>query len=148
MYVRSSYPLHSHLVEFLIPNLVEWHFHFHSKLQLKLLHARETALVLCSYASMTVNRTLKTNAPYKTKVACFVRAKPTTYALQSRYRLKLSRWLSCWQVRSSKQDQIHNSIVSTLLALMDGLDSRGQVVIIGATNRIDALDGALRRPGR
>lgn len=31
------------------------------------------------------------------------------------------------QVRSSKQDQIHNSIVSTLLALMDGLDARGQV---------------------
>jgi ATPase family AAA domain-containing protein 2 len=52
------------------------------------------------------------------------------------------------QVRSSKQDQIHNSIVSTLLALMDGLDSRGRVVVVGATNRIDALDGALRRPGR
>jgi hypothetical protein len=51
-------------------------------------------------------------------------------------------------VRSSKQDQVHNSIVSTLLALMDGLDSRGRVVVIGATNRIDALDGALRRPGR
>lgn len=30
-------------------------------------------------------------------------------------------------VRSSKQDQVHNSIVSTLLALMDGLDPRGQV---------------------
>jgi len=39
------------------------------------------------------------------------------------------------QIRSSKQDQIHNSIVSTLLALMDGLTSRGQVVVIGATNR-------------
>ena len=52
------------------------------------------------------------------------------------------------QVRSSKQDQIHNSIVSTLLALMDGLDARGQVVLIGATNRVDAVDGALRRPGR
>ena len=51
-------------------------------------------------------------------------------------------------MRSSKQDQIHNSIVSTLLALMDGLDARGQVVVIGATNRVDALDGALRRPGR
>ena len=38
-------------------------------------------------------------------------------------------------VRSSKQDQIHSSIVSTLLALMDGLDSRGQIIIIGATNR-------------
>lgn len=51
-------------------------------------------------------------------------------------------------VRSQKQDQIHASIVSTLLALMDGLDSRGQVVVIGATNRIDAIDPALRRPGR
>ncbi|KAL3982959.1 ATPase associated with various cellular activities (AAA) family protein [Acanthocheilonema viteae] len=51
-------------------------------------------------------------------------------------------------VRSSKQDQIHSSIVSTLLALMDGLDSRCEVVVIGATNRIDAIDPALRRPGR
>ncbi|OON20920.1 ATPase, AAA family [Opisthorchis viverrini] len=51
-------------------------------------------------------------------------------------------------VRSSKQDQIHSSIVSTLLSLMDGLDSRAEVVIIGATNRPDAIDPALRRPGR
>jgi SpoVK/Ycf46/Vps4 family AAA+-type ATPase len=51
-------------------------------------------------------------------------------------------------VRTSKQDQVHNSIVSTLLALMDGLESRGRVVLIGATNRPDALDPALRRPGR
>ncbi|KAF9158199.1 ATPase AAA domain-containing protein 2B [Actinomortierella ambigua] len=51
-------------------------------------------------------------------------------------------------VRSSKQEQIHASIVSTMLALMDGLDSRGQVIVIGATNRIDAIDPALRRPGR
>lgn len=51
-------------------------------------------------------------------------------------------------VRSSKQDYIHSSIVSTLLALMDGLDARGKVIVIGATNRIDALDPALRRPGR
>uniref|UniRef100_A0A1I7T0N1 Tat-binding homolog 7 n=1 Tax=Caenorhabditis tropicalis TaxID=1561998 RepID=A0A1I7T0N1_9PELO len=51
-------------------------------------------------------------------------------------------------VRSSKQDQIHASIVSTLLALMDGLDGRGEVVVIGATNRLDSLDPALRRPGR
>ncbi|KAL1469444.1 hypothetical protein MTO96_025053 [Rhipicephalus appendiculatus] len=42
-------------------------------------------------------------------------------------------------VRSTRQDQIHSSIVSTLLALMDGLDSRGEVVVIGATNRIDAI---------
>ncbi|NWH32315.1 ATAD2 protein, partial [Chloropsis hardwickii] len=51
-------------------------------------------------------------------------------------------------VRSNKQDQIHSSIVGTLLALMDGLDSRGEVVVIGATNRLDSIDPALRRPGR
>ena len=31
---------------------------------------------------------------------------------------------------------------------MDGLDSRGEVVVIGATNRLDSIDPALRRPGR
>ncbi|KAJ2409974.1 TAT-binding protein-like protein 7, AAA ATPase [Coemansia sp. RSA 2526] len=51
-------------------------------------------------------------------------------------------------VRSSRQDQVHSSIVATLLALMDGIDDRGQVVVIGATNRPDSIDPALRRPGR
>ncbi|KAH1015165.1 hypothetical protein HUJ05_012934 [Dendroctonus ponderosae] len=51
-------------------------------------------------------------------------------------------------IRSSRQDQVHASIVSTLLALMDGLSDRGEVIVIGATNRIDAIDPALRRPGR
>jgi ATPase family AAA domain-containing protein 2 len=51
-------------------------------------------------------------------------------------------------VRSCKQDQIHASIVSTLLALMDGLKERRDIIIIGATNRVDAIDPALRRPGR
>jgi ATPase family AAA domain-containing protein 2 len=51
-------------------------------------------------------------------------------------------------VRSCKQDQIHASIVSTLLALMDGLKDRRDIIIIGATNRIDSIDPALRRPGR
>ncbi|KAL1514100.1 hypothetical protein ABEB36_003418 [Hypothenemus hampei] len=51
-------------------------------------------------------------------------------------------------VRSARQDQVHASIVSTLLALMDGLTDRGEVIVIGATNRIDAIDPALRRPGR
>jgi len=51
-------------------------------------------------------------------------------------------------VRSARQEQHHASIVSTLLALMDGMDNRGQVVIIGATNRPDSVDPALRRPGR
>jgi len=41
-----------------------------------------------------------------------------------------------------------SSIVSTLLALMDGLDSRGEIVVVGATNRLDSIDPALRRPGR
>ncbi|KAM9200291.1 ATPase family AAA domain-containing protein 2 [Mergus octosetaceus] len=51
-------------------------------------------------------------------------------------------------VRSSKQDHIHSSIVSTLLTLMDGIDNRGEIVVIGATNRLDSIDPALRRPGR
>ncbi|KAL3319530.1 ATPase AAA domain-containing protein 2B [Cichlidogyrus casuarinus] len=51
-------------------------------------------------------------------------------------------------VRSSKNDQIHASIVSTLLSLMDGMENRGEVIVIGATNRPDCIDPALRRPGR
>lgn len=51
-------------------------------------------------------------------------------------------------VRSSRNDQIHSSIVSTLLALMDGLDNRGEIIVIGATNRIENIDPAFRRPGR
>ncbi len=51
-------------------------------------------------------------------------------------------------VRNSSRENTHGSVVSTLLALMDGLDSRGEVIVIGATNRPDALDPALRRPGR
>lgn len=50
--------------------------------------------------------------------------------------------------RTRQQDQTHSSVVSTLLALMDGLKSRGSVVVIGATNRPEAIDPALRRPGR
>ncbi|KAF3786467.1 ATPase family AAA domain-containing protein 2 [Nymphaea thermarum] len=51
-------------------------------------------------------------------------------------------------VRSKQQDQTHSSVVSTLLALLDGLKSRGSVIVIGATNRPDSIDPALRRPGR
>lgn len=39
-------------------------------------------------------------------------------------------------------------VVSTLLSLMDGVTDRGTVVVIGATNRPEAIDPALRRPGR
>lgn len=46
------------------------------------------------------------------------------------------------------QDQIHASVVSTLLTLMDGMADRGNVVVIASTNRPDDIDPALRRPGR
>jgi len=44
--------------------------------------------------------------------------------------------------------EVDKRIVSQLLSLMDGLSSRGKVVVIGATNRVNAIDPALRRPGR
>jgi transitional endoplasmic reticulum ATPase len=50
--------------------------------------------------------------------------------------------------RSEVTGEVERRVVSQLLTLMDGLKSRGQVVVIGATNRIEAIDPALRRPGR
>jgi len=50
--------------------------------------------------------------------------------------------------RSEVTGEVERRVVSQLLALMDGLKTRGQVIVIGATNRIDAIDPALRRPGR
>ncbi|AFZ71117.1 AAA family ATPase, CDC48 subfamily [Caldisphaera lagunensis DSM 15908] len=44
--------------------------------------------------------------------------------------------------------EVERRVVAQLLALMDGLENRGQVIVIGATNRINAVDPALRRPGR
>ncbi len=44
--------------------------------------------------------------------------------------------------------EVERRVVAQLLALMDGLSSRGQVIVIAATNRPNALDPALRRPGR
>jgi len=44
--------------------------------------------------------------------------------------------------------EVERRVVSQLLTMMDGLQSRGKVVVIGATNRPNALDPALRRPGR
>ncbi len=44
--------------------------------------------------------------------------------------------------------EVEKRIVSQLLTLMDGLKSRGQVIVIGATNRPNSIDPALRRPGR
>ena len=50
--------------------------------------------------------------------------------------------------RENTQGEAERRTVAQLLTLMDGLKSRGQVVIIGATNRPDSIDPALRRPGR
>ncbi len=50
--------------------------------------------------------------------------------------------------RGEVTGEVERRVVSQLLTLMDGLKSRGQVVVIGATNRIEAIDPALRRPGR
>ena len=50
--------------------------------------------------------------------------------------------------REEVQGEVERRVVAQLLATMDGLKARGQVVVIGATNRVKALDPALRRPGR
>jgi transitional endoplasmic reticulum ATPase len=50
--------------------------------------------------------------------------------------------------REEVTGEVEKRVVSQLLSLMDGLQSRGKVVVIGATNRPNALDPALRRPGR
>jgi transitional endoplasmic reticulum ATPase len=50
--------------------------------------------------------------------------------------------------RSEVTGEVERRVVAQLLASMDGLKSRGHVIVIGATNRPDALDEALRRPGR
>src|SRR5438552_438540 len=50
--------------------------------------------------------------------------------------------------RAETGGEVERRIVGQLLALMDGMNSRGQVVLIGATNQPNALDPAIRRPGR
>lgn len=50
--------------------------------------------------------------------------------------------------REESVGEVERRVVAQLLTLMDGVDERGQVVIIGATNRVNAIDPALRRPGR
>jgi len=46
------------------------------------------------------------------------------------------------------EKQVERRVVAQLLALLDGLESRGQIIVIGATNIPNTLDPALRRPGR
>ncbi|HNZ61092.1 MAG TPA: AAA family ATPase, partial [Methanofastidiosum sp.] len=50
--------------------------------------------------------------------------------------------------RSEVTGEVERRVVAQLLALMDGLKSREKVIVIAATNRINAIDEALRRPGR
>ena len=50
--------------------------------------------------------------------------------------------------RDEVTGEVEKRIVSQMLTLMDGMKDRGKVVVIAATNRIDSIDPALRRPGR
>lgn len=50
--------------------------------------------------------------------------------------------------RAEVTGEVERRVVAQLLSLMDGLAGRGQVIVIGATNRVDDIDEALRRPGR
>jgi transitional endoplasmic reticulum ATPase len=50
--------------------------------------------------------------------------------------------------RDETQGDVERRVVAQLLSLMDGLEDRGQVTVIGTTNRVDAVDTALRRGGR
>lgn len=50
--------------------------------------------------------------------------------------------------REDVQGEVERRVVSQMLSMMDGLKSRGKVILIGATNRVNSIDPALRRPGR
>ncbi len=50
--------------------------------------------------------------------------------------------------REEAGGDVERRVVAQLLSLLDGLEDRGQITVIGATNRVDAVDPALRRPGR
>jgi transitional endoplasmic reticulum ATPase len=50
--------------------------------------------------------------------------------------------------REAVTGEVERRVVAQLLTMMDGLESRGQVIVIAATNRVDSVDPALRRPGR
>ncbi|MBS3760553.1 CDC48 family AAA ATPase [Halodesulfurarchaeum sp.] len=50
--------------------------------------------------------------------------------------------------REDVTGEVERRVVAQLLTMMDGLEGRGEVIVIAATNRVDAVDPALRRPGR
>ena len=70
---------------------------------------------------------------------------------------RLQEWYLGWEKVSClercphrERERVHCILQFSIFKFFfqDGLDSRGEVVVIGATNRIDAIDPALRRPGR
>lgn len=52
------------------------------------------------------------------------------------------------QARGSEESNVSDRALCQLLNEMDGVESRAQVIVVGATNRIDTIDKALLRPGR
>ncbi len=50
--------------------------------------------------------------------------------------------------RGEVSGEVERRVVAQLLSLMDGLEGRGEIIVIGATNRVNDIDPALRRPGR
>ncbi|MFH1607785.1 MAG: CDC48 family AAA ATPase [archaeon] len=50
--------------------------------------------------------------------------------------------------REEVTGEVERRVVSQILTMMDGLKSRGKVIVVGATNRVNSIDSALRRPGR
>jgi len=50
--------------------------------------------------------------------------------------------------RGEVTGEVERRVVAQLLSLMDGLEGRGKIIVIGATNRVNDIDPALRRPGR
>ncbi len=50
--------------------------------------------------------------------------------------------------REEVTGEVERRVVAQLLTMMDGLEDRGEIIVIGATNRVNAIDPALRRPGR
>ncbi|MBI5181012.1 MAG: AAA family ATPase [Nitrospirae bacterium] len=51
-------------------------------------------------------------------------------------------------IRNEMVHHFEAQLVSQLLVLLDGLEDRGKVIVIATTNRLDAIDGAIKRPGR
>ncbi|XP_066845381.1 ATPase family AAA domain-containing protein 2-like isoform X2 [Anser cygnoides] len=70
-----------------------------------------------------------------------------------KYRFLREKLQSAWDNGWGNQNvsfarYLDSSIISTLLTLLDDMDNRGEIVVVRATNRLDSIDPALRRPGR